>query len=127
MVGSIKDTIIRPTIAVGGVALFLITVVGIGAFCAYYFGAWPAPDLEVDDPAIEEWLSSEDVIIHRRGFEKHLDNTTMYILDGQRIDGMCRFTVRIHGRPGETRVVARPLATNHRICEQLILEGTRPQ
>ena len=115
----------RPTIAIGGVALFLVIV--FGAFLAYYFGAYSAPDLEVDDPAIEEWLSSEDVVIHRRGFERPLDNTTMYIQDGRRVDGACRFTVRIHGRPGETRVVARPLATNHRTCEQLILEGTRPR
>ena len=113
MVGSNKDTIIRPTIAIGSVALFLITVFSIGAFCAYSFGAWPAPDLEVDDPAIEDWLSSEDVVIHRRGFEKRLDNTTMYIPDGRRVEGACRFTVRVHGRPAETRVVARPLATNH--------------
>ena len=100
MVGSNKDTIIRPTIAIGSVALFLITVFSIGA--------WPAPDLEVDDPAIEDWLSSGDVVIHRRGFEKRLDNTTMYILDGRRVEGACRFTVRVHGRPGVTRVVARP-------------------
>ena len=39
MVGSNKDTIIRPTIAIGSVALFLITVFSIGAFCAYYSGA----------------------------------------------------------------------------------------
>ena len=117
----------RLTIAIGGVALFLITVFGVGAFCAYYFGAWPAPDLKVDDPVIQEWLSSEDVVIHRGGMDKRLEDTTMYILDGRRVDGACRFTVRVYARPGETRVVARALATNHRTCEQLILEGTRPR
>ena len=92
----------RLTIATGGVALFPITVFGIGAFCAYYFGAWPAPDLEVDDPVIQEWLSSEDVVIHRRSVEKRLNNTTMYIQDGRRVDGVCRFGVRLYIRPGDT-------------------------
>ena len=115
----------RPTIAIYVIALLLITVIGIGAVRAYGFGVWPAPELEVDDPVIQEWLSSEDVAIRRGGMDKRLEDTTMYIQEGRRIDGTCRFEVRLYGPAGEIRV-AQALATNHRTCEQLIFEGTRP-
>ena len=39
--GQTRKIIMRPTIAIGGVALFPAIV--FGAFLAYYFGAYPAP------------------------------------------------------------------------------------
>ena len=66
---------------------------GFVAFQSYYFGVWPKPSLTVDDPSISEWLQDSDVIIHRRGFKRPIDNSTMYIQKGQRIDGCPASTI----------------------------------
>ena len=84
--------------------------------------------LTVDDPAISEWLQDENVIIHRRGFKRTLDNPTLYIQQGQRIDGVGRWHSRLSlqgGEPGPR--VARVLATNRGTCERLMIEGVLPR
>ena len=114
--------------AIGIFTLLAVLLMGFVAFQSYYFGVWPKPSLTVDDPSISEWLQDSDVIIHRRGFKRPLDNSTMYIQKGQRIDGGCRWHTRLSlqgGEPGPP--VARALATNHGTCERLMMEGVLPR
>ena len=122
----------RRPIAISVIAVCLIIVCGSGAFYAFYYGAyfgvWPAPSLEVDDPIIQAWLSSEDVVVHRQGIKKRLEDTTLYIQEGQRIDGGCRHHTILHLSGAETGArVALTLATNYSACERLVMEGTRPK
>ena len=83
--------------AIGVFAMLTALVLGIVAFQSYCFDVWPKPSLTTDDPAISEWLQDENVIIHRRGFKRPLDNSTMYIQQGQRIEGV------VGGTPASTR------------------------
>ena len=91
--------------AIGVFAMLTVLVLGIVAFQSYCFDVWPKPSLTTDDPAISEWLQDENVIIHRRGFKRPLDNSTMYIQQGQRIEGGCRWHTRLYSQ------VVKPFAT----------------
>ena len=114
----------RRAIVVGGIALLFIVYFGLGLF--YSSLAVPGHGLEVSDPAIQEWLSDDDVVISPQGLATHLENKEMYIQPGQRVDGRCRYHTSLYTPPdeGAARVVW-TLATNDRICERLVEEGTR--
>ncbi len=111
--------------AIGIFTLVAVLVLGIVALTSYYYDLWPKPSLAVDDPAISEWLQDKDVIIHRRGFKSTLDNSTMYIQQGERDGEDCGWSTRlsVQGSNSGARV-ARNLATNYRTCEVLIMEGS---
>ena len=103
-------------------------VVGVVSFIAYYFGVWPNPNLEVEGPLIAEWLESEQVIFHRRAFDRPLDNAMMYLQEGQRVNGVCHWSTILSSAPRESGVkVLKVLATNHSTCERLVSQGTRPR
>ena len=78
---------------VAGLFMGVLIVVAVVVLCFYYFGVWPAPSLEVDDPAIKAWLEKDTVVIHRRGIESDLVDTRMYI---QRVN---RSMVPVAGLP----------------------------
>ena len=110
----------------GGIFLGALAVVALVVLWAYYFGVWPSPDLEVDDPEIKAWLAKDGVKVHRRGNESDLVDTRMYIQKGRLFDGSCRWTTRVSMPEGQTSGVrvARTLAVDRTTCEKLVLEGT---
>lgn len=108
-------------------ALSAAAFLGLALFVAYYVGFWPSPNIEVDDPAIKEWLQGDDVIVHRRGREPGLEKPVTRLEQGGRVDGACRWDNRISMAPGERgKRVLRVLATNRTTCERLALEGFLP-
>ena len=111
---------------VAGLFMGVLIVVAVVVLWFYYFGVWPAPSLEVDDPAIKAWLEKDTVVIHRRGIESDLVDTRMYIQEGQSVDGSCRWITRVSMPSGQTAGVrvARTLAVDCTTCEKLVLEGT---
>ena len=111
---------------VAGLFMGVLIVVAVVVLWFYYFGVWPAPSLEVDDPAIKAWLEKDTVMIHRRGIESDLVDTRMYIQEGQSVDGSCRWITRVSMPSGQTAGVrvAKTLAVDRTTCEKLVLEGT---
>ena len=105
-------------------ALAAVAVVMVFVLYSYYFGFWPEPGLDVDDPVIAEWLERESVVVYRRGRESTLEDAVMYVQQGRMADGSCRWTTRLSMGPGETGVrVARALAVDRTTCEKLVVEG----
>ena len=95
--------------------------VALVLFIAYYLMLWPfQPSLEVDDPVISKWLQQDKVVIYRRG--EKLTDSRLYIVQGERIEGGCRW--RVSSKGSDDRImVSREVATNHVTCETLIEEG----
>ena len=112
--------------AIGIFTVVAVLALGFMASWAYYYGVWPKPTLTVDDPAINQWLQDDDVAVHRQGFQRSLANARMYLDQGQRVDGGCRWHTSLSlqgGEPGPR--VARTLASNRLTCERLVVEGVR--
>ena len=69
-------------------------------------------------------LAGDGVITHPPDDDPPIENRTRFIQKGERIDGVCRYTVMGERQLGEPGIFGRVLAENPNTCEQLVEEGT---
>jgi hypothetical protein len=69
-------------------------------------------------------LGGDGVITHPPDDDPPIQNRTRFIQQGERIDGICQYTVMGERQLGEPGIIGRVLAENPNTCEQLVEEGT---
>jgi hypothetical protein len=69
-------------------------------------------------------LGGDGVITHPPDDDPPIENRTRFIQQGERIDGICQYTVMGERQLGEPGIIGRVLAENPNTCEQLVEEGT---
>ena len=69
-------------------------------------------------------MGGNGVITHPPDDDPPIQNRTRFIQQGERIDGVCRYTTRVEGQLGGPAKIGRVLAENPNTCEQLVEEGT---
>jgi hypothetical protein len=69
-------------------------------------------------------LGGDGVITHPPDDDPPIENRRRFIQQGERIDGICQYTVMGERQLGEPGIIGRVLAENPNTCEQLVEEGT---